>query len=58
MADILNHPSKDNPLDSEEWNFPEAIVSIKMKEGKALTLATSVWLLQSTISLIMKESWE
>ncbi len=58
MADILDHPDKDELTDEKEFRFTEGSVLIKTANGSPLDLKMSIWLLESVRHYIMKLSFE
>jgi hypothetical protein len=58
MAEILDHPDKDIPIDEYTFRFKEGTVTVKTKDGKPFDLKMTNWLLQSSHSYLMKLSFE
>ena len=58
MAEILEHPDKDELTDEKEFKFAEGSVLIKTSDGSPLDLKMSIWLLESVKHYIMKLSFE
>lgn len=58
MAQILEHPDKDELTDEKEFKFAEGYVVLKTSDGSPLDLKMAKWLLDSTAFYIMKLSFE